>query len=343
MKSRIAPIIAAALLACTAPAFAWGEKGHTLVNQLAASGFAGRMPAFVTSSSGQFAIAYLGPELDRLKGAGKSWDGDHDPGHYIDLLDNGTVADAVALNHLPSDREEYDTYLRDAGTDQYRSGYLPYAILDGWEQLRDDFAYWRVDDYAARHGKTSQIRSYYTQVRALDQHVVLRDLGQWGHFIADAAQPLHLTVHYNGWGRYPNPNGYTESPKTHAFFESVFVNRYVSKARVAAFIKPTSAFPKPNALITQRQMLADIASYLQAGANTVPQLYAIEKAGGFSSGSSQAVNFTASRLAAGAMELRDLSVLAWQDSVYGSVGYPAQSVSAILAGKAPWPARSENS
>ena len=35
--------------------------------------------------------------------------------------------------------------LRAAGTDEYRAGYLPYAIIDGWQQLVMDFAYWRAD------------------------------------------------------------------------------------------------------------------------------------------------------------------------------------------------------
>jgi hypothetical protein len=67
-------------------------------------------------------------------------------------------------------------------------------------------------------------------------------------------------------------------------------------------------------------------------------LYTIEKAGGFASGSPQAVQFTASRLATGAAELRDLTVWAWQDSLNASVGFPAERVRDILAGKAPWPA-----
>lgn len=341
MKFRIVPLIAAALLASAGPALAWGQKGHTLVNELAAAGFAGRMPAFVTAAYAQFEIGYLGPQLDRMRGSGTSWDSEYDPGHFVDVLDNGTVQNAVSLAELPRSREDYDTVLRNVGSDQYRAGYLPYAILDGWEQLREDFAYWRADDYVARRGKTAQARAHFAQIRTLDQQIVLRDLGQWGHFIADASQPLHVTVHYNGWGRYPNPNGYTESPKTHAMFESIFVNRHVSKARVAAFVRPASAFAKPNALLSQEQMLKSIAGYLQTSANTVPKLYAIEKAGGFANASPQAVDFTASRLAAGAMELRDLSVLAWQDSLYSSVGYPAVSVRDILAGKALWPGQNE--
>ena len=341
MKFRIVPLIAAALLASAGPALAWGQKGHTLVNELAAAGFAGHMPAFVTAPSAQFEIGYLGPELDRMKGSGKSWDDENDPGHFLDMLDNGTVQEAVALTQLPDSREAYDTALRAHNSDQYRAGYLPYAILDGWEQLRDDFAYWRADEYAAAHATNPQERTRLAQVREIDQQIVLRDLGQWGHFIGDGCQPLHVTVHFNGWGNYPNPNGYTESTKTHSFFESTFVNRYVTPARVQAFVKPFTA-ASPTALISEDEMLATIERYLQTTGGTVPQLYEIEKSGGFANGSQQAVDFTASRIAAGAMELRDLSVLAWQDSLYSSVGYPQVSVRDILAGKAAWPSHNEN-
>jgi hypothetical protein len=293
-----------------------------MVNNLAARGLAGRVPSFVTTPQATFEITYLGPEPDRLKGSGASWDADYDPGHYIDLQDDGTVAGILRLDALPPSAAAYDEALRAADTDQYRRGYLPYSILDGWEQLREDFAYWRVDRGAARN---------------IDQQLILRDIGTWGHFVADACQPLHVTVHYNGWGHYPNPNGYTQSRTTHAFFEGAFVNRYVSQAQVAALMPRAGRLPTPAQLLTQRTVMHEIARYLLQSGETVPQLYAIEKAGGFRTGSPQALQFVASRLATGAAELRDLAVWAWQDSLNASVGYPAERVRDILAGRSPWP------
>jgi hypothetical protein len=41
-------------------------------------------------------------------------------------------------------REQYDTLLRAKGITQYKAGYLPYSIVDGWQQIRKDFAYWRA-------------------------------------------------------------------------------------------------------------------------------------------------------------------------------------------------------
>ncbi len=339
MKTRFACTIALAMLCCSAPAFAWGSKGHTIVNHLAALSFAGRMPAFLTGSWSAYEIGFLGPEPDELKDAGRSWDADYDPGHYVDLRDDGSIAGAVWIDRLAADRQAYDTALRASNTDQYKQGYLPYAILDGWEQLRKDFAYWRVDNYTASRARTRAARLIAVDDRSIEESITKRDLGMWGHFVADACQPLHVTVHFNGWGPYPNPNGYTQDRTTHSQFESEFVDRYVSEKGVAQLMQHASSLSAPTALISQTDVMKVIARYLLASNRTVAQLYDIEKTGGFGDGSPQAIRFTQMRLAAGAMELRDLSVWAWQDSLYATVGYPNETVRDVLSGKAPWPQR----
>jgi len=336
---NIARIFAAVTLfawCLPAPAFAWGAKGHTIISRLAARDLAGVLPAFVTSSDGAYEIAYLGPEMDRIKGAGQSWDGDYDPGHYVDFRDDGTIAGVVSAASMPADREAYDTALRGVQTDQYRQGYLPYEILDGWEELREDFAYWRVDDYAAAHDATPVQRSEAARDRAIMQRVVLQDLGVWSHFVGDGSQPLHVSVHFNGWGNFPNPENFTQSHETHSAFESEFVNRYVSESQVAQLVK-NSTMPAPTALSPQSDVMAAIVKYLEDSRAAVPQLYRIEKRGGFAGGSPDAVAFAAGRLAAGVMALRDLTVWAWQDSAFASVGYPEVRVPDVLSGRAAWP------
>lgn len=342
MRFRFAPVFAAALLVCTAPAFAWGTKGHTIVNHLAALSLSGRMPAFLTTPASIYEIGYLGPELDDLKDSGASWDGDYDTGHFLDLLDDGSIAGVVSMQSMPKDRQDYEKALESAHTNEYQQGYLPYALLDGWQQLRKDFAYWRIDDYLAKHGATPALELRGQNDRAIEESLIRRDLGVWGHFVGDGSQPLHVTVHFNGWGNYPNPNGYTEDRHTHSMFESAFVNKYVSEGMVAKLMKPQSAYAAPTALLSQKTVMASIMQYLQTTGQTVPHLYDMEKAGGFAKGTPDAIAFAASRLAAGATEMRDLSVLAWQDSIHATVGYPNVAVQDILAGKASWPQKPAN-
>jgi hypothetical protein len=320
--------------ACNAAAFGWGDKGHEIVGQLAGSWLPATVPAFMRTMPAQYEIMYLAPELDRLKGSGQAWDAENDPGHFIDLDDNGMVAGVVSLQKLPATREDYDTALRAAGTNQYRQGYSPYAILEGWQQLRYDFGYWRVDNYHASHAPTSHARALAATDRAIDQALILRDAGVWGHFVEDACQPLHVTIHYNGWGKYPNPNGYTMSQKTHSFFESTFVDRYITPGIVNKLMVP-SMMMAPDKLLTQDQIAALVAGYIQGSLQAVGPLYDIDKAGGFANGSPAAVKFTATQLARGAVELRDLITLAWYDSLNTKVGYPYQSVRDILNGAPP--------
>lgn len=329
---RLLFLVASIALVVPSPALAWGEKGHEIIGQLAASHLPSTVPAFLRTISAQYEIMYLGPELDRLKGSGTAWDAENDPGHYIDLDDNATVS-GIPLMQLPKTREDYDTALRKAGSNQYASGYLPYAILEGWEQLRDDFAYWRVDNYRASHG-TQPARALAATNRGIDQQLILRDIGVWGHFVEDGSQPLHVTIHFNGWGKYPNPSGYTTSYKTHSFFESDFVDAHITPGMVGAMVVP-SMMMAPDKLLSQDQVMTLVGGYITGSLQAVQPLYELEKAGGFAQGSPVAIKFTATQLARGAVELRDLTVLAWYDSLNERVGYPYQSVREILKGLPP--------
>ena len=54
----------------------------------------------------------MGRELDRSKGAGKTHDAERDPGHYVDLGDNGEVMGVLSLTKLPATREASSTLRR---------------------------------------------------------------------------------------------------------------------------------------------------------------------------------------------------------------------------------------
>ena len=70
--------------------------------------------------------------------------------HYVMLADNGNVAGVLPLDQLPITLDEYNAKLLVAGSSQYKSGYLPYAIVVGWYQLAKDFAYWRASSIGAK-------------------------------------------------------------------------------------------------------------------------------------------------------------------------------------------------
>jgi hypothetical protein len=56
--------------------------------------------------------------------------------------------------------------LRAKGITQYKVGYLPYSIVDGWQQLRKDFAYWRAAVKGAETAETPEERAWFEADRA---------------------------------------------------------------------------------------------------------------------------------------------------------------------------------
>ncbi|HEV2262060.1 MAG TPA: hypothetical protein VGR69_07240 [Candidatus Rubrimentiphilum sp.] len=326
----------AAMWGTLSPASAWGPKGHFIINHLAAALLPPSVPAFMRTPSAIAELTYLGLELDLLKGAGTEWDAELDPGHYLDITGDGKLEGGLPLRSLPATREAYDAALRARGTDQYKVGYLPYSIVQGWEQLRMVFGYWRVDHYEAAHAATRSLRATAATRANVEEQLALRDAGVWGHYVADASQPLHVTVHFNGWGRYPNPKRFSNSPHLHDLFETDFVNRFVTEANVAKRMMPLSLSP-PATLVSQKTVMDAVERYLIASNDTVTELYTIEKSGGFRAGTPQAKAFTEGRLAFGASELRTLIVWAWEDSINETIGDDLpQRVRDIVQGKVPY-------
>ena len=321
-----------ATLSLPQSALAWGAYGHRIINGDAARALPADLPEFLRTPEAIAEITTLGPEADRIRGSGKPRDADFDPAHFLDLDDDGTVGEAVKLSALPPTREAYDTALRagppvkGVAPDQYSEGYLPYEIADGFELVTKDFAIWRVDRFGEANGAPAD-RAFFAADRRLREDLILRDIGYWGHFVADASQPLHVSVHYNGWGDYPNPNNYSQSHAIHARFETAFVNAHASPEAVLPLLRPYVPSTAP--------LLPRVEAYLATTGSFVPAVYQLEAAGAFDAATPAAVSFTLQRLAAGASMLRDLIADAYVASLDAKVGYPAVSVRDVLAGSVP--------
>jgi hypothetical protein len=318
-------LVAALAVGAPALAFGWGASGHRMVSQIAAEHLPPEAPDFLRTPAAARQIGELGRELDRSKGSGIAHDTARDPGHWINVRDDGTVAGAVKLDELPDRREAYDRLLHAKEATPYQWGYLPYSIIEGWQQLAKDFAYWRADVAGEQYGATPEQRAWFAEDRALREALILRDLGVWSHYIGDASQPLHVTVHHNGWAPGPNPEGYTRSNRLHGMFEGALVRQHVPAAMVAQRMRPYAAC---GCTIQERTVRLIVASHAQ-----VERLYQLEKAGAFEQDPVTGAAFAAERLAFGASELRDMIVDAWRASVDLSVGFPPVPLSGIVTGR----------
>ena len=339
---RIALVAAAALIVAvgagvtTTQVSAWGSTGHRMVGVAAMRGLADELPAFLRTPGAVAEVGELSREPDRTKGAGQPHDRERDTAHFVDLDDDGHVMNAAGptLSELPRLKSEYDALLLSAGIEVNDAGYLPYAIMDGFQQLARDFATWRVLNAAEARELDAGKRAWYREDRLRREALILRDIGYLSHYIGDGAQPHHMSVHYNGWGNYPNPEGFTNSRQTHGTFEGAFIRR------VARLDAVEAAMPAPD--LDGFELRARMADYLNATAAQVVPFYRLEKTGTFAAGSEGDVltpgaEFATTRLAAGAAELRDLITLAWRDAGGQKIGWPEVSVAEVEAGTAdPW-------
>ena len=94
---------------------------------------------------------------------------------------------------------------RDADHTRELSGFLPWAITEYYEKLKSCFSYLKT--FQKYGGTPEEI--------ANAQANVVYVMGVMGHFVGDGSQPLHTTMHFNGWVG-DNPHGYTTSLKFHA-------------------------------------------------------------------------------------------------------------------------------
>src|SRR5690606_31743255 len=236
----------------------------------------------------------------------------------------------LSIDALPRLKSEYDATLTAAGLDVDDAGYLPYAIMDAYQQLVRDFATWRVLNAAEARETDPGKRAWYREDRLRREALILRDAGVLGHYVGDGSQPHHTTIHYNGWDRdTPNPEGFTTSRQTHGLFEGAYT------ARVARLDAVEAAMTAPR--LEGFDLRARVPAYLKATLTEVVPFYRLEKAGGFGEGDGRGGAFVIERLAAGASELRDLIVLAWRDAGDDAIGWPAVKVAEVEAGTAdPW-------
>lgn len=306
-------------------ALAWGASGYRLVGELASQSLPSEIPEFLRWPEAGRQIAEVARQPDWSKGAGDPHDADSDPANYVLVGDDLKISRGPLLSALPLSREAYDAALRRAGSSQYSAGYLPYAIIDGWQQLAMDLAYWRADFAGAHWAKTPDERSWFLKDQYVREGLTIRDLGYLAHFVTNGGQPMNVSIHANGWGNFPNPQKFSTAKDLRVRFEGSVVRSRITEKDISGAMMP---YRDCRCSIERR-----VSDYLVATQKQVVNLYRIEKSGGLAGDTSDDRSFVVARLAAATSELRDLIQDAWRTSGGFSVGSPAVAVRDIEAGK----------
>ena len=265
---------------------AWDYEGHRIVNQLALASLPKDFPAFVQQPANAERIAFLAGEPDRWRNVPdlpiKQYNG---MDHYCDLEQ---IPDAgLSYATLPSLRYDFAAKFAagraanigkfpdiDETKDQDHTrewcGFAPWAITEYYGKLRAAFSYLKVFEEL---GHPDELANAQANVIYL--------MGVMGHYVGDCAQPLHTTVHHNGWVG-TNLHGYTTWPGIHGWIDGGFIAK--------AGIKTADLAPRttPSAVISlaprddgRDPMFVAVLNYLLAQNKLVEPLYQLEKAGKF--------------------------------------------------------------
>jgi len=256
----------------------WGTHGHEIAARAAAATLPQDMPVFFREATDQ--LVYLDPEPDRwrsraLNEMDRAWYFDH----YIDL-ENVPQA-ALDAPH----RFAYLRALYEAGLDEPEGdgGFLPFRIVELQQRLVSGWQRW--------HRESNPQRRTWIEAR------IINDAGILGHYVTDASQPHHTTIHFNGWAaEAANPEGFTEDRDFHSRFESGFVDEHVTLEDIASRLPNT-----PRSIAGEAR--PHVIGFLLATHEEVEALYRIERDVGFDPNRPahpEAASFAADRLAAGA-------------------------------------------
>jgi len=282
------------VLFSAALAFGWGDDGHKIINRAAVNAVPADVPAFF--KVGIERIVYNGPEPDRWREKLEAQlKASQEPDHFIDLE---RVSD---LGELPESRYEFIQllYAKRARAAQNaddflpeRVGFQPYIALEVYGRLKVAFRQYR------------QLKAAGLPTDAAEQNALFY-AGWLGHYVADGSNPMHTTIHYNGWSG-PNPSGYTTA-KIHWPFESDMVTKNLAYMND---IGSQVSAPKP-----LENPFRDYIAYLESSNKLVEPLYQLEKKGDFTDGGNdEGKKFVRARLVAGAQMLANMYYTAWIES-----------------------------
>jgi len=300
---------------------AWDYEGHHAVNELALASLPANFGGFELAPALKNRIAFLGGEPDRWRNVGdlplKHVNG---PDHYIDLEDlklfgltpetlpilrYDFVADIVRTRAAHPEKFPAIDPDKDADHTRELNGFLPWAITEYYEKLKSDFSTLKA---LQQYGGTPE-------EIANAQADIVYVMGVMGHFVGDGSQPLHTTVHYNGWVG-DNPKRYTTRQTFHAWIDGGYFRKTggIKFETLVGRIQPAAHIANAG---EPDGMFRNTMAYLVAQNKCVEPLYEMEKNGqltGDGDKGMEGVPFLEGQLVKAGQMLGDIWLTAWLDA-----------------------------
>jgi hypothetical protein len=296
-RRAIAALLVAAAIVIAAPSgTAWGVRAHTWINRVAVRTLPDDGPAFLKAHEDW--IAYLSVIPD-------AWRRPSEP--FLKMLEDpnhGWFKEQFSfMTEIPRSRYEFVLKLYDeqrrlaaagdpaaALTNVRWTGTMAYAAVEGYERMLTGMRTYRALRERKEDTRFAELEIAYA-------------MGWTGHYTADGAQPLHDTVHHDGW-QGANPRGYTTNPRVHGLFETQFVDLMQ--------LEGGDIQPKVPAARRLADPFTAIVEHLDEAGRHTEQVYRLEKAGALADAANvEARTLVIQQTARGAALLRDLAYTAW--------------------------------
>ncbi len=257
------------------PAVAWLTVGHRRVAADAVRLLPPEVPAFFRDQPEAIGAVAMDPDYWKIRAAPELGEAEG-PHHYLDW-------ERLADHPLPPQRSDYFRLLERLHLEPSQVGELPYVIEEGTERLMLCFA--EARKWPGDAGIEAKCLVY---------------AGWLGHYAADLEQPLHTTIHHDGWAL---PGG--KSPKTgiHRRIDALFVTVPFDAAKVLRGVHPHA----------EDDLWQAILDELRTSHALVDETYRIDRrlTGPRGTSDPAVLAFTAARYRAAADFLANLYLTAW--------------------------------
>ena len=305
----------------TFKAWAWDYEGHRAVNELALASLPADFGGFKLTPARKGRIAFLAGEPDRWRNVTNlSLKHVNGPDHYIDLEDlkwYGLTPDtlpllrydmvAVIARERVAHPEKFPPIdpARNADHTRELSGFLPWAITENYEKLKSEFSYLKA--FQKSGGTPEEIANAEANI--------IYVMGVMGHYVGDATQPLHTTMHFNGWVG-DNPHGYTTNRTFHQWIDGGYFNQTggIDVKKLAGNIHPAERIKNAGA---PDGMFRDAVNFIAEQNKLVESLYKLEKEGKLTGEGDKGLEgraFLDSQLVKAGQMLGDIWYTAWLEA-----------------------------
>jgi hypothetical protein len=300
------------LLIATAPALAWDATGHRIITVCAMDRFTSA-PGWLTARTDQVVDQSVVP--DRWRGVRiAQLTHINNPDHYLDveeLADFGLTMETMSpLRHefveqmfaartKPDFKGRPVNEARDPDKTMSYPGFLPHATLENYGRLVSAFKVIRILEKLADPKREAQLEA--------TRGSAIATMGVLSHFVGDAAQPLHTTIHHHGWVG-DNPSAFTTDRGFHSYIDGTIIRHHalgVSEVRDA--MKDTRREAGD-----PRNPWPDVLVHIKRSFDEVVPLYELQKSGDLERAPGK--TFIAERLADGAAMLGAIYEAAWKAS-----------------------------